>query len=192
MFWSAGCPLLRAEGFFCPSLDVLYGGLGIGKLQFWIKKILNIFFIYKFFSIFSNQNPGSGSGSNEYRSATLLSCTVATFQYCQPLSGTVNHFLVLPTTFWYCQPLSSTIYHFLELQPIRVLSVGIDLDTNRCSRCSSIHQMKYGNCQLRVCTIRYSVSLRLLFRWGSNSWSTSCSRLSLSHYFTCIRYLPNK
>jgi hypothetical protein len=24
MFWSAGCSLLRAEGFFC-SLDVLYG-----------------------------------------------------------------------------------------------------------------------------------------------------------------------
>jgi hypothetical protein len=33
MFWSVGCYLLRGEGFFC-SLDVLYGGLGIGKLQF--------------------------------------------------------------------------------------------------------------------------------------------------------------
>ncbi len=32
MFWSAGCSLLRAEGFYC-SLDVLYGGLGIGKLD---------------------------------------------------------------------------------------------------------------------------------------------------------------
>ncbi len=31
MFWSAGCSLLRAEGFFC-NLDILYGGLGIGKL----------------------------------------------------------------------------------------------------------------------------------------------------------------
>jgi hypothetical protein len=31
---------LRAEGFFC-NLDVLYGGLGIGKLQFLIK---NCFF----------------------------------------------------------------------------------------------------------------------------------------------------
>ncbi len=30
----AGCSLLRAEGFFC-SLDVLYGGLGIGKFSFW-------------------------------------------------------------------------------------------------------------------------------------------------------------
>ncbi len=36
MFWSAGCYLLRAEGF-C-SLDVLYGGIGISKLQFLIKK----------------------------------------------------------------------------------------------------------------------------------------------------------
>ncbi len=31
MFWSAGCSLLRAEGFFC-RLDVLNRGLGIGKL----------------------------------------------------------------------------------------------------------------------------------------------------------------
>ncbi len=30
-FWSAGCSLLRAEGFSC-SLGVLYGALGIGKL----------------------------------------------------------------------------------------------------------------------------------------------------------------
>jgi hypothetical protein len=33
--WIIGWPFLRAEGFFC-NLDilVLYGGLGIGKLQF--------------------------------------------------------------------------------------------------------------------------------------------------------------
>ncbi len=30
MLLRAGCSLLRAEGFFC-NLDVLYGGLGIGK-----------------------------------------------------------------------------------------------------------------------------------------------------------------
>jgi hypothetical protein len=30
MFWSAGCSLLRDEGFFC-NLDVLYGGLEKGK-----------------------------------------------------------------------------------------------------------------------------------------------------------------
>jgi hypothetical protein len=38
MFLSTGCSLLRAEGFSC-SLGVLYGGLGIIKLQFLIKKI---------------------------------------------------------------------------------------------------------------------------------------------------------
>ncbi len=38
MFWSAGCFLLRAEGFSC-SLGVLYGGLRIRKWQFFIKKI---------------------------------------------------------------------------------------------------------------------------------------------------------
>ncbi len=37
MFLSAGCSLWRAEGFSC-SLDVLYGGLGISKLQFFIKR----------------------------------------------------------------------------------------------------------------------------------------------------------
>jgi hypothetical protein len=31
MFVSVGWPFLRTEGFFC-NLDVLYGGLGIGKL----------------------------------------------------------------------------------------------------------------------------------------------------------------
>ncbi len=31
MFWRAGCSLFRDEGFFC-NLDVLFGGLGIGKL----------------------------------------------------------------------------------------------------------------------------------------------------------------
>ncbi len=38
MFWSAGCSLLRAKGFSC-SLGVLYGCLGISKLQVLIKKI---------------------------------------------------------------------------------------------------------------------------------------------------------
>jgi hypothetical protein len=47
MFVSAGCSLLRAEGFFC-SLDVLYGDLGIGKLQFDQKNIL-IFSAVNFF-----------------------------------------------------------------------------------------------------------------------------------------------
>ncbi len=38
IFCSTGCSTLRDEGFPC-SLDVLYGGPGICKLQFWIKKI---------------------------------------------------------------------------------------------------------------------------------------------------------
>jgi hypothetical protein len=43
MFRSAGCSLLRAEGFSCSlcSLDVLYGGLGISKLQFFNQKKAN-------------------------------------------------------------------------------------------------------------------------------------------------------
>jgi hypothetical protein len=38
MFRSARCSLLRAEGF-SSSLEVRYGGLGINKVQFLIKKI---------------------------------------------------------------------------------------------------------------------------------------------------------
>jgi hypothetical protein len=39
---------LRAEGFFY-NLDILYGGLGIGKLQFLIIKKLKKIFSCKFF-----------------------------------------------------------------------------------------------------------------------------------------------
>jgi hypothetical protein len=60
MFLSTGCSLVRAEGFSC-SLGVLYGGLGISKLQFLIKKIeINLPAI----SILGHQtldaDPGSG------------------------------------------------------------------------------------------------------------------------------------
>ncbi len=48
MFWSVGWPLLWAAGFFC-NLDILYGGLGIGKLQFLIKKNLIFFSAVIFF-----------------------------------------------------------------------------------------------------------------------------------------------
>ncbi len=74
MFWCAWCSLLRIEGFFC-SLDFIYGGLGIGKLQFLIKSYLIFIFSCKFFPIFwslkpwmirigrySASNAGSGSG----------------------------------------------------------------------------------------------------------------------------------
>ncbi len=60
MFWSAGCSLLRAEGFSC-SLGVLYGSLGISKWQFLIKKIKIKFPAVNFFN-FRSSNPGSGSG----------------------------------------------------------------------------------------------------------------------------------
>jgi hypothetical protein len=50
----------RAEGFSC-SLDVLYGGLGISKLQCLIRKGRKIQ-LYFFSSVFGHQNPGSGSG----------------------------------------------------------------------------------------------------------------------------------
>jgi hypothetical protein len=51
-FWSAGCHLLRAEGFSC-SLDVLYGGLGISCN----------FFSNELIQIFDHQNPGTRTGS---------------------------------------------------------------------------------------------------------------------------------
>jgi hypothetical protein len=61
MFIGTGCgTLLRAEGFSC-SLGVLYGGLGISKLQFLIKTI-EIKFQAIIFSNFRSSNPGSGSG----------------------------------------------------------------------------------------------------------------------------------
>jgi hypothetical protein len=43
-----GCSLLRVEGFSC-GLSVLYGGLGISKLQFLIKKIEIKFLVVNFF-----------------------------------------------------------------------------------------------------------------------------------------------
>jgi hypothetical protein len=62
MFLSTGCSLMRAEDFSC-SLGVLYGGLGISKLQFLIKKIEIKFATKIFFFNFRSSNPGSGSRS---------------------------------------------------------------------------------------------------------------------------------
>ncbi len=84
MFLSTGCSLLRAEGFSC-SLGVLYGGLGISKLQFLIKKREIKFPAIIFFSILGHQtldpdpesgsaiikNAGSGSALNQCGSETL-------------------------------------------------------------------------------------------------------------------------
>ncbi len=47
MFWSAGCSLLRAESLSC-SLDVLYGGQGISKVQF-LQKHMAFFSAVNFF-----------------------------------------------------------------------------------------------------------------------------------------------
>ncbi len=54
MFLSTGCSLLRAEGFCC-SLGFLYGGLGISKQQFLIKKIKIKFSAINFLSILGHQ-----------------------------------------------------------------------------------------------------------------------------------------
>jgi hypothetical protein len=50
MFRSAGCSLLRAEGFSC-NLGVLYRGLGISKWQFLIKIIKIKFPAVNFFNL---------------------------------------------------------------------------------------------------------------------------------------------
>jgi hypothetical protein len=77
---------LRAEGFFYNlDIPVLYGGLGIGKLQFLIKKKIKknfsaVIFFLQFLVIKAldpdpdwspDSNSGSGSGKNEYGSTTL-------------------------------------------------------------------------------------------------------------------------
>jgi hypothetical protein len=53
-FLSAGCSLLRNEDYFC-SLEVLYGCLGISKLQSLIKNII-VFFSCKFFQFLDIKN----------------------------------------------------------------------------------------------------------------------------------------
>ncbi len=59
---SARCCLLRAEGFSC-CLSVLYGGLGISKLPFLMKKKILHFSAVFFSSFFFTWNAGSGSDS---------------------------------------------------------------------------------------------------------------------------------
>ncbi len=55
MFRSTGCSLLRAEGFSC-SLCVLYGGLGITKLQFFLSKNIQFFSALYFFNFWSSKS----------------------------------------------------------------------------------------------------------------------------------------
>jgi hypothetical protein len=54
MHCSAGCPLLRAGGFYC-DLDILDGRLWIGKLYFLLQKISYKTFICELFSTFGHK-----------------------------------------------------------------------------------------------------------------------------------------
>ncbi len=65
IFLSAGCSLLKDESFSC-SLNVLYGGLGISKLQFLIKKRYTKLSAVFFSSIFGHQKPVSGLDPDLY------------------------------------------------------------------------------------------------------------------------------
>ncbi len=89
------------DGLFCElqassvtwTMDILYGGLGIGKLQFLIKKKFNFFFQLSFFKFLvikaldpdldwsPASDAGSGSGKNEYGSETLRK-TAKDVKYC--------------------------------------------------------------------------------------------------------------
>jgi hypothetical protein len=87
IFLSTGCSLLRAEGFSC-SLGVLYGGLGISKLQVLIKKKKLNFQLYIFFN-FRSSNPGSGirirnpgSGSAIRKNAGSGSVSESALNHC--------------------------------------------------------------------------------------------------------------
>ncbi len=64
MVCSAGCSLLKEDGLTY-SLYILYGGLGISKLQCLIK----VFFLAVIFSNFWTSNPGSGNGSTVIQKA---------------------------------------------------------------------------------------------------------------------------
>jgi hypothetical protein len=100
MFLSTECSLLRDEGFSC-SLGILYGGLGISKLQFLIKKIEIKFPAKNFFQFFKpwirirdpdpesgsavRKNAGSGSVSrsalNQCGSKTLLPAHATSYSF---------------------------------------------------------------------------------------------------------------
>jgi hypothetical protein len=87
IFSSAGCSLLMAEGFSC-SLGILYGGLGISKLQFLIKTIKIEFLVVNVFQFWiikpwiriRDPDPESGSairknaGSGSVSGSALNQC----------------------------------------------------------------------------------------------------------------------
>jgi hypothetical protein len=74
---------LRAAGFSC-SLGVLYGGLGISKLQFLIKKIEIKFPAINFFSVLGHQSldPDPESGSAIRKNAGFGSVSGSALNQC--------------------------------------------------------------------------------------------------------------
>ncbi len=87
MFWSAGCSLLKAEGFSC-DLCVLYGGLRISKFVIFDPKNIKKFYRCNFFPIFGHQSAwfGTGSGSairkNAGSGSALNQCGSTTLSWC--------------------------------------------------------------------------------------------------------------
>ncbi len=92
MFLSTGCSLLRDESVSC-SLGVLYGGLGVSKLQFLIKKIEIKFPAINFLN-FRSSNTGSGSALNQCGSETLQKSTGSRIRFRN------NEELIILTWLW--------------------------------------------------------------------------------------------
>ena len=72
MYGSAGCSLLRADGFLC-SLDVLYGGLEKGKLWFFDTNFFK-FFTAVIFSNFWSSKPWIRIGIQPKMLALVAQC----------------------------------------------------------------------------------------------------------------------
>ncbi len=104
MFGSAGCSLLRAEGFSC-SLDVLYGGLGKSKLKFLNKKIQTFFKAVNFSNFWSSKpwiRIGSGSGLNESVSESLQLRQIEEY-FCRHKDAAGQIAVGRPVCYWYSQ-----------------------------------------------------------------------------------------
>jgi hypothetical protein len=112
--------LLRAENFSC-SLHVLYGGLGVSKLQIFMKKgkpnsAVN-------FYNFGHQNPGFvlGTASDVY----LISCTLYCLQSIPEwMRANATLFCHLPLTFFFFFSFSSSaVFFFLQFLSIKTLDL---------------------------------------------------------------------
>ncbi len=68
-FWCVRCSLFRDENFSC-SLDVLFGGLGINKLQFLIK-IIQFLFPLEIFPNFWSSNPWIQDGDPHWKKCLI-------------------------------------------------------------------------------------------------------------------------